>query len=283
MHVALIGIGLMGGSIAKALRAKEADVRITGYARREETRRAGLVQGVLDEAYDDPAAAVVGADLVVICTPVKRIPEMVRAIAPSLGVDAVVTDVGSTKGWLEEEISDERFVGSHPMCGSEKTGLDAARADLYEDAVCVVTSPSERGRQVTAFWQLLGCKVLVMSASVHDQLAAQTSHVPHLSASALVLALAGEGSASEFAGLCGTGFRDTTRVASGDARMWRDIVESNPDSIMEGLRAVAGCLEELADLVEQGEFDALEDRLAQAAARRDAIIEHCCTKEKTDV
>lgn len=277
--VSLLGVGLMGGSIGLALRARGVPLRIQAYARRERTRGQTLARGMADAVFDDPSAAVADADLVVLCVPVCAIPDLLKQAVPGLKPGAVVTDVGSTKGWLADrcrealEGTGALFIGSHPMCGSEKSGLDAADGDLYQGAACLVCSDEESRSEawrVTQFWSRLGARVVEMPAERHDQLAALTSHVPHLAASALVLTL--EGDPDDFKALIGSGFRDTTRLASGSSELWRDIVKSNPAPVLEGLRSLQGRLAELADAVERRDFDAVEAFLAGAADARDDLL-----------
>ncbi|MEX2605976.1 MAG: (d)CMP kinase [Kiritimatiellia bacterium] len=276
--IALVGVGLMGGSIGLALRARNVPLRIQVYARRKETRDAALSLGMADAVFADPADAVADADLVILCVPVRAIPTLLRRALPGLKHDAVVTDVGSTKAWLNltctEVLKDTgaTFVGSHPMCGSEKTGLDVADANLYQGATCIVTAdPSTRGVawQVSHFWTRIGARVVEMSADRHDQLAAVTSHVPHLAASALVL-VCGEPSPPMRA-LIGPGFRDSTRIASGSPALWRDIVETNPDAVCEGLRELQKQLSTVLRAVESKDFQAVERFLEQGVHHRNDL------------
>jgi cytidylate kinase len=276
--VALLGLGLMGGSAGLAVKQGKAGFKVRAYARREETRSAALRLGMADEVFDDPAEAVRGADLILVCVPVCKIPELVAAAKPGLKPGAVVTDVGSTKAWLAKEVravladSGAVFVGSHPMCGSEKTGLEAATADLYRGAVCVVCSDTHSRSdawKVTHFWSGLGGRVVEMDATRHDQLAATTSHVPHLAATAVVLASVGE--VSELRDLVGKGFRDTTRVAAGSPEVWRDIVESNPLQVLGGLKRVRETLDDMISALESHDYAEMEALLQRGAERRKAL------------
>jgi cytidylate kinase len=276
--VALLGVGLMGGSIGLALRKRSPGLRVHAYARREETRSQTLEKGIADAVFDDPAKAVAGADLVIACVPVCSIPDVLKAALSGLKAEAVVTDVGSTKAWLTAACrealkgSDAIFVGSHPMCGSEKTGLDVADADLYQGATCVVCSDEENREdvwQVTRFWSGIGARVVEMSAERHDELAARTSHVPHLAASALVLSLTD--SDEDVKALIGPGFRDTTRVASGCPGIWRDIVCTNRESVLAGLGELQKQLAELSECIERGDDAGVEDFLAKGVSKRKSV------------
>jgi len=276
--IALLGVGLMGGSIGLALRKQGIPVRIQAYARRKETRNDTLQQGIADAVFADPAEAVRDADIVILCVPVCAIPEVITQALPGLTSGAVVTDVGSTKAWLAEtcqEIlkgSDIHFIGSHPMCGSEKTGLEVADPHLYQNAVCVVCADEESRSEVwkiTQFWTRIGARVLEMPAQKHDELAAVTSHVPHLAASALVLACVQP--PEELRPLIGPGFRDTTRVASGSPCIWKDIVKTNSTAVSSGLRELQHQLSRLADAVEANDMDAVEAYLAEGVRLRENL------------
>lgn len=281
--VALLGVGLMGGSIGLALRSRNIRVRIQAYARRAQTREEALNAGIADAVFDNPAEAVRDADLVIVCVPVCAMPSLIEAAKSGLKADAVVTDVGSTKQWLAETctavLADHPavFVGSHPMCGSEKSGISVADAQLYQGAVCVVCADENSRSQVwkvSQFWTRIGAQVLEMSASRHDELAAVTSHVPHLAATAVVLAC--QQPPESLLPLIGPGFRDTTRVAAGDPGIWRDIVKSNAPCVLTGLHALQTQIDVLIRAIEQKDFATVESLLANGATLR-----HSLCKEKS--
>lgn len=284
--VALLGTGLMGGSIGLALRAQNIDLRVQAYARRKDTREMLLAKGIADAVFSCPSEAVVDADLIIACVPVCAIPQIIHAAKPGLKAGAVVTDVGSTKAWLAEECqkilqgTDAVFVGSHPMCGSEKSGIESAAHDLYRNAVCVVCADKLSRSEVwkvSRFWTRLGCRVVEMSAKEHDRIAAKTSHVPHVVASAMVLS-AFENT-ERMKALIGPGFRDTTRVASGSPEIWRDIVGTNAAAVAEGLRAVEAKLGAFAEAVESMDLRKVEALLSGAAEAR----EHLCAPLAGDI
>jgi len=265
----------MGGAVGLALKAGRAPVKVRAYARREDTRREALRLGAADEVFSDPAEAVRGADLVILCVPVCKIPALAFAAKAGLQPGAVVTDVGSTKAWLAAEMkrvlagTEAVFVGSHPMCGSEKGGLHVAADDLYAGAVCVVCSEEEsraHAWRVTNFWSSLGCRVVEMDAAEHDARVAATSHMPHLAATAVVLA-AGE-TPETLRDLVGPGFRDTTRVAGGSPEVWRDIVQSNAPAVAKSLRTLEARVRQLAERVEAADFDAVEALLDEGVRHR---------------
>lgn len=276
--VALLGTGLMGASIGLALKTREVGLRVQAYARREETRKRLLKEGVADAAYASPSEAVRDADLVIACVPVCQIPNIIHAAVKGLKPGAVVTDVGSTKQWLSQECqrilkgTDATFVGSHPMCGSEKTGIGAADAELYTDAVCVVCAEPDTREKVyvvSQFWTRLGCRVVEMPALEHDQIAARTSHVPHLAASALVLSVFQD--PERLKPLVGPGFRGTTRVAAGSPELWRDIVGTNSKPVAAGLRSLQRRIGEFADAVESMSLNRVEALLTGAAEARELL------------
>ncbi|MEM7391089.1 MAG: prephenate dehydrogenase, partial [Verrucomicrobiota bacterium] len=241
-RISILGLGLMGGSLGLALRGS--GWSRAGWARRSEVRDEAMEQDAVDEVFADPAEAVREADLVVICLPIQRIPELVGTIRDALKSGVIVTDVGSTKSTLMKtcgEIlasTDGVFIGSHPIAGSEQQGLGAARADLYHEAVVVVTPEGalDDNHPLVEFWQSLGSVVRVMSAEEHDRYLARTSHLPHMVASVLARTV-GRDRLDETGFFCGTGFRDTSRVGGGAATNRCDNVQSHPQARRGALTA----------------------------------------------
>jgi len=278
-EVAIAGLGLMGGSLGLALRARGAARFVVGYARRDAVCGQALVVGAVDAVHASASEAVAGADLVVLCTPVLTIPALAREIRASLKPGCIVTDVGSTKQWLNDELggifdgSGVIYIGSHPMAGSEKTGLDAARGDLYKDACVLVTpspdSPEGAVRQLTAFWESVGSVVTAMTPEAHDALIARTSHLPHLAAALLVAAV--ERDKKSVFPFCGPGFRDTTRIAAGSEDIWHDIVKSNAPAIRRELDIYRDELDALCGLLDRGDFEVVRDLLATCRRKREAF------------
>jgi prephenate dehydrogenase len=274
--IAILGTGLMGASLGLALKRREVPVRIHAYARRKETCDAALERGVADAAFDDPAEAVCGADVVVLCVPVLTIPELAKACRAGFKKGAVVTDVGSTKACLnslmEEVLADTgaEFIGSHPICGSEQQGIEAGDADLYEGAVTVVTphALAEQGsvEKISSLWKSVGSSVTVMDAKEHDCILAATSHLPHVVAAALAL------SAGDNGLFCGSGFRDTTRIAEGSPQVWSDIVRTNAPALKTALKSFCENLNELAVLVESGDGEKLSNWFAAARDKRKELL-----------
>jgi len=271
--ITLIGVGMLGGSVGLA--AKHAGVagRVCGLVRREASIAECLAAGVVDEATLDIAEAVDGADLVILCTPVGRMRDLAAALKPHLAADAIVTDVGSVKASVVAAVEPvlPSFVGSHPLCGSENPGVAHARGDLLDGAVCAVTptaaSDAASIGAVTAFWESLGSRVVNLSAADHDAIVARTSHLPHVLASALVNAVL----TSPRAGECdflGSGFRDTTRLASGGAGMWRDIAMDNADAISTALEELQSELCRLKTALSAKDAAALEQFFAEGQTAR---------------
>lgn len=280
IKLAIIGPGLLGGSLALAAR-RVGGFRVSLWARRPEAVQELQELNVADEASADLLAVVAGADVVVFCVPVGAMADLARQIAPVLGSDTLVTDVGSVKASVVAQLSAifrgrARFVGSHPMAGSEQTGVRAARADLFDDAVCIVTPDAEsEAAAVTAiseFWRKMGGRVRETSPEAHDEAVAAVSHLPHLAAAALVNAVAEEHpDAFEFAG---PGFRDTTRVASGPPEMWTEILSSNRQAVRKTAEAMIAKLEQFITLLDcdTPESDTrMNEFLTQAKAQRDSL------------
>ncbi|MBC8206830.1 MAG: prephenate dehydrogenase/arogenate dehydrogenase family protein [Kiritimatiellaeota bacterium] len=277
-RIAIIGMGLMGSSLGLALKKRGADVSIHAYARRAETRARSLALGVADKVFETPAEAVAGADLVVICVPIWSISELAKEILPALKPGAVVTDVGSTKTELIALMdnlfanSEACFVGSHPIAGSEKTGVEAGNPDLYEGRLTVVCSSASVSKTAVAdvsnLWKRVGSDVVEMSAAQHDAMLATTSHLPHMVAAALARSVG-----TEKADFCGTGFSDTTRVASGSADMWVDIIDTNRAPLEAELDRFHEELQGLIAILRSGNQGDIRRWLEEAAATRNAILQ----------
>jgi len=276
--VTIIGVGLLGGSIGLALRERGLAGEVRGVVRRKisvnECRRAGAV----DTAGLDVANGVEGADLVVLCTPIARMEAVVTELLPALKPGAIVTDVGSVKGPVVRRLTARVrraggvFIGSHPMAGSEKGGVRAARADLFDGAVCVVTptraTPKPALQSLTRFWRGLGATVLTMDAARHDRLVSRASHLPHMVASALALHVLDPRRDGRQPLLCASGFRDTTRVAAGSAEMWRDIALANRANLVRDLAAFEKRLAGLRRAIESGDEADVSRFLAEAQRLR---------------
>lgn len=283
--LAILGLGLMGGSLGLAVSRRRTFEHVCGYARREETRQRALALGVIDSAAVTPAQAVQEADMCVACVPVATIPGLLEACGPSWKAGCAITDVGSTKAWLASEaaaVADRYgavFVGSHPICGSEQTGIDAARAGLYQGSVTVVTPQPQRQdepaytaivRAIESLWLGVGSHVMYTTPEQHDRRVAATSHLPHLLAAGLVRLVLNDRD-DTLCDFCGSGFRDTSRVAAGSPEMWLDILQTNREAIAASMAAFGAEWSELTDRVRAGDREALRAYLAAARDARNAL------------
>lgn len=278
-HVAVFGPGLMGASLLMALRRKSPRTKLSVWARRKEAADEIVKHGLADVAGTDAAEAASGADTVVLCVPVDRMADIARSMAPHIGADTLVTDVGSTKKTVTAELGEifsdgKNFLGSHPMCGSEESGLGAARADLYEGALCVVC-PTDSSRpdllaRTEALWQMVGGRVARLSPADHDKAAAATSHAPHIAAAALVALVASE--PDTFRALCASGFRDTTRVASGSPELWSAILAANAGETAAALERLEKILASYRQAITSGSRDKVAAMLQDAVAQRAKIF-----------
>jgi len=279
-QLAVVGVGLLGGSVVKAARQGGLARRIVGIGRDAGRLQPALDDGTLDLAVTDLDAGVRDADFILLAAPVLTIEGLLERVwraAPGAG--AVVTDVGSTKGNIvraAERLAATRplaFVGSHPMAGSEQAGYRVARPDLFRGATVIVT-PTETTelaalKKTTEFWEALGARVSSLDPETHDRTVAAISHLPHLIACALVDGAArAEPAALEFAA---RGFRDTTRIAAGDPDMWTEIFLANRDALTATVDAFREALGELQQVIDGGRADALRAVLARIKATRDQV------------
>jgi prephenate dehydrogenase len=287
--VTLVGVGLLGGSLGLALKRRKLAGRVEGYVRRDASIAECERLGVVDRATTDLLAAVQNADLVVFCTPIAQMPALAEACFPALKAGALVTDVGSVKGVVVAALepliakAGAQFIGSHPMAGAEKTGPAAARADLFEKAVCVVTpgtkTPAKLVRLMEEFWSALGSRTLRLPPDQHDSLVARSSHLPHVLAAELANYVLSPAHPKEQPALCATGFRDTTRIASGSPEMWRDIALANHKHLARALGVVIEDLQEFQRALEAGDAKAMDEFFTTAKHRRDQWVGNCGSPE----
>ncbi len=283
-RVALIGIGLIGSSIAHAARRGGLAGEIVGTARSKETRETALRLGVVDRIADTAAQAVEGADLVILCIPVGAIGIVMEEIAPSLSKGTIVSDVGSVKGAVIAQALPHlpdgvELVPAHPIAGTEKSGPESGFAELFDGRWCILTplpqSDLDAVARTRAFWEGLGSHVDVMDAAHHDRVLAVTSHVPHLIAYSIV------GTASdletvtqsEVVKYSASGFRDFTRIAASDPTMWRDVFLTNKEATLEVLGRVTEDLFALQRAIRWGDGDALFEHFSRTRAIRQGIVD----------
>lgn len=283
-RLAIIGVGLIGGSLALALRRKGLVEEVVGAGRGRDNLEQALHLGVIDRIAETPAEAARDADLILVATPVGAMPQVFSAIAPELAPEAIVTDAGSTKTdvvaaahqYLGERV--HQFVPAHPIAGAEKSGVGAARPELFVDKHLILTPLPENDpaqvERVRALWQACGARVEAMAVVDHDRVFAAVSHLPHLAAFALMEELAGRDNAEVFFRYAGSGFRDFTRIAGSHPEMWRDIALANRQAVLEELDKYMAKLTEIGGLIEKGDGQSLEDLFARARSAREEWIRH---------
>ena len=271
---------MLGGSLGLAIRDRKLTGNLCGYVRRENSLAECEQAGLKNFATTDLAAAVRDADLVMLCPPLAQMLGLTERLLPHLKPGAIVSDVGSVKGRVVAELealvhhAGAHFIGGHPMAGGEKMGVGAARADLFEQAVCILTPTAQSNAaalsQLDEFWGALGTQVLHMTPLLHDELVARSSHLPHVLAAGLANYVLNPAHPSEQPQLCATGFRDTTRIASGSPEMWRDIALANREPLARAIGAFIGELQQLQRAIASGDAAALEVFYHTAKQRRDA-------------
>jgi prephenate dehydrogenase len=287
-RVAIVGVGLIGGSIGLALRERGLADEVIGVGRRAVSLEAAQRRGAVNRTTTNLVLGVAEADLVVVATPVDRIADNVRAVAAA-APRATITDAGSTKAQICRQLREPpelehltpgeldrpgppppRFVGSHPIAGDHRTGPEHARANLFENRVAVVTpedhTPPGLVQRVTEFWESLGAEVVLLSPEEHDRALAATSHLPHLIAAALAAA-----TPEEWLRLAGTGWGDTTRIAAGDPPLWTQIFSQNRAAVLDALRRFEHHLAVFDEALEEGDPATLTLRLQEAKRIRDAL------------
>ena len=273
--VAIVGVGLIGGSIALAIKRRGGVGTVIGVGRSATRLAEARRCGIIDEAAGDIAAAARQSDLLIFCTPVDRIASGVREAAAACRPGTVITDAGSTKVRICRELVEGlpqgvAFVGSHPLAGSEQQGFEHADGRLFENRMCVLTplpaTPREAVLRISDFWTALGAVTIEMTPEAHDRALAETSHLPHLAAAALAATLSPENQV-----LAATGFRDTTRIASGDPDLWTAIFLGNREQVLSSLGKYERHLTQFRQAIEQNDAEGLKNLLKVAKMGRDQI------------
>ena len=282
-RLTLIGTGLIGGSLALALKQAGFAGEIVGCGRRTEQLQRALELGVIDRSEANPAAAVDGAGLVVVCVPVLAAPAIFEAIAPALSPDAVLTDVGSTKQSVIDAAEQAfgklpaGFVPGHPIAGTEHSGVEAAFAALYQRRLTILT-PTEQSSDaaiatVRDMWEACGARVALLDAEHHDDVLAATSHLPHVLAFALVDLLASRNDHDEVFAYAAGGFRDFTRIASSSPDMWRDIASANRHALTQNLDALIERLQGLRAAIAVDDRRTVHACFRRAKQARDEYVD----------
>jgi prephenate dehydrogenase len=277
--ISLIGAGVLGGSLALAIKQRQLAAKVVACVKRDSTLQECKKLQLADVITQNIKEAVQGAELVILCTPLSQMATLVSAMGPFLKDGAIVTDVGSVKGTVVRELepvvrqAGGIFVGSHPMAGSEKTGVGAARADLFEKAICLVTpgrySIPDAVTKVEDFWRSVGGLPLRMTPETHDELVSRSSHLPHVVAAELANYVLSPVHPKEQGQVCANGFRDSTRIASGSTEMWRDIALANRQNLVRVLGVFIEDLQEFQWALERQDVKAVEEFFAKAKQRRD--------------
>ncbi len=291
-RVSIIGLGLIGSSIARAVRDAMPTVALTGHDADSGVRATARTLKLCDDIADAAGAAVTDADLVILCVPLGAMATVAESIAPDLPPEAIISDVGSSKAAVTAALSaalpNHAIVPAHPVAGTERSGPEAGFAALFHNRWCILTpaegTPDRAVQQVTAFWQRLGAQVDVMDAAHHDLVLAVTSHVPHLIAYTIV------GTASDLESVTQSevikysagGFRDFTRIAASDPTMWRDVFLTNKDAVLEVLQRFSEDLTALQRAIRWGDGEALFDLFTRTRAIRRSIIEQGQDDDRPD-
>jgi cyclohexadieny/prephenate dehydrogenase len=291
-RVSIIGLGLIGSSIARAVRDAMPTVILSGFDADPDVRETGRALQLCDDITDSAGAAVIDADLVILCVPLGAMSTVAESIAADLPPEAIISDVGSSKAAvaaaLASALPNHAIVPAHPVAGTERSGPEAGFAALFHNRWCILTptpGTSDRAvQQVTAFWEKLGAQVEIMDAAHHDLVLAVTSHLPHLIAYTIV------GTASDLEGVTQSevikysagGFRDFTRIAASDPTMWRDVFLTNKDAVLEMLQRFSEDLTALQRAIRWGDGDALFELFTRTRAIRRSIIEQGQDDDRPD-
>jgi prephenate dehydrogenase len=280
-QITICGVGLIGGSLALVARKKNLVERSVGLGRTLLNLEVAHNRGMIDLATQDPIEAARGADLVMLAVPIRTMPALLRTMVPHLPENAVITDVGSVKGWVVRELEPllkpgMSLVGVHPIAGKEKTGADEADPELFVNRRVIVTpsktSTPDALEKIEHLWRATGAKVERMDPDTHDRILARSSHLPQIVASTLAASLKDERVAGKLAADYGAGgLRDTTRLAASSAEMWRDILITNRDAIVEALKTFGATLAEFQKMIEAGDEEKMTALLERGRAMRERL------------
>jgi len=276
--ITVIGLGLLGGSVGLAVSRALPGIQTAGFSHRASTRAKARRLKVVDEVFDSIKASVKNADLVILATPIGNFEENFRQIADALPAGCIVTDVGSTKlmphRWADKHLPKNiHYVGSHPIAGSEQRGVEFCRDDLFYKALCILTTTPTTNKSslriLKDFWSALGCYVKIMSPAQHDRIFADVSHLPHITAAALVNA-----SNLEELKFAGKGFMDSSRIASGPVNIWADVLMTNTQNIIRGIDRLTAELAKLKKAIRAGNRKKIEKLLDSARQKRADLVQY---------
>ncbi|MEI7542092.1 MAG: prephenate dehydrogenase [bacterium] len=275
--VTIVGMGLMGGSLGLSLLDKKIAANVTGLGRNIKRLQIAKSKGAATQVTTDYKIAITGANLVIIALPVMMIPVVFNKIKPYLSKTAIVTDMGSVKGAITEKIAlfdtNRNFVGSHPMVGSEKAGIEYMKNNLYEKGVCIVTASAKTDKKkaeaVNKLWRLLGMRVIKMSPLEHDKCTAAISHFPHLAAFAMVAA--NEKNILTHKEAIGPGFKDSTRIAASNEELWAEIIIMNKTEILKNMKVYLNHLVFLSETIEKSRISELKQYIKKSRILRESI------------
>jgi len=283
-QITVVGLGLLGGSITLAVSRTFAGVKTVGYSHRSVTRRKARQLAVATEIADDIGKSVSNADLVILATPIGMFEKIFGEISDALPNGCIVTDVGSTKvlphQWAAKKLPETvYYVGSHPIAGSEQRGIEFARDDLFERAVCILTTTKKTNREAVQtlkkFWSRLGGCVKLMRPAEHDRILANVSHLPHITAAALMNA-----SSIKELPFAGKGFVDMSRIASSQANIWADVLATNANNIAGSIDKITAELGKLKKAIKNGNKKQIEKLLKTARSKRSALIKYKIRKKE---
>ncbi len=279
--IGIIGVGLLGGAIGLCIKEKYPHILVIGVGRNENNLKNALKLNAIDNYIANYDHGLEDCDIIIIATPISTITKIFFNILPQLKPQAIVTDVGSTKNLICSEIAKndqakQFFIGSHPMAGSEKNGIEASTPDLYLNAIVVVIENSYTNKKklntLISFWKALGANIILMSAEQHDRIVAQTSHLPHVLASSLAYFLSNNLSENEKKiKLFGKGLLDTTRIAEGDPNIWLDIIISNKNNILESINVFKNALNYFENIIQLDNKKEITEYLNQGRQYRKQI------------
>jgi cyclohexadieny/prephenate dehydrogenase len=281
-HVAIIGLGLIGGSVGLAIQHHLPGVRTSGFDADPDVRRRAAELGLVGQMHDSAAAAVAGADLVILCVPVGAMAAAARDMAPGLGADAVISDVGGSKvavtQALQAALPGRCIIPAHPVAGTENSGPEAGFATLFRQRWCIITppadAPADKVAALVKLWEDLGAMVECMDAAHHDMVLAVTSHIPHLIAYTIVGTASDleQVTRSEVIKFSAGGFRDFTRIAASDPTMWRDVFLNNSDAVLEMLDRFLADLAVMRGAISEGDGQAMFDLFSRTRSVRRSIV-----------